>query len=349
VAEAVAVAAAEDKAIITMTRFSANKYLKEKKTMHSRINNGRTLSKISTGILIIAVGIMAFVLNSSALAETKQKTFSTSEEAVNDFIKALQNDNRAELLAIFGDDANDLVSSGDDVIDKERRQKFLNAYDEQHKLSTEGDKLVVVVGKNDWPFPIPLVKQEQKWVFDTNAGKEEILDRRIGQNELDTIQVMLAIVDAEREYSLKDRNANGLREYAQKFKSDPGKKNGLYWETKEGEEPSPLGPIITQAKEEGYFKNESEGPQPYHGYYYKILTAQGEHADGGAYDYIVDGNMIGGFAVVAYPADYDSSGIMTFLVNHDGVVYQKNLGDDTEKTAKAMTKYDPDETWKKAE
>jgi hypothetical protein len=293
---------------------------------------------------------MIFAFEGPVLAESKQKTFTTGEEAVNAFIKALKEDNKGELLAIFGDDANDLVSSGDEVIDRQRRQKFLSAYDEQHRLDADGNNLVIVVGKNDWPFPIPIIKQGQEWVFDTDAGMEEIINRRVGQNELDTIQVMLAIVDAQREYAEKDRDGTGIRKYARKFWSDPGKKNGLYWETKEGEESSPLGPLVAEAMEEGYFaKESSEGPSPYHGYFYRIMTAQGEHAGGGAYGYIVDGNMIGGFAAIAYPADYGSSGVMTFIVNHDGVVYQKDLGEDTEQQAKKMGLFDPDKTWAKAQ
>jgi len=318
--------------------------------MHSRMNHSRISLVTRIGILIIVVSIMPLLLNSSVLAESKQKMFSSGEDAVNTFIKALQQDNKTELIAIFGDDANDLVSSGDDVIDKNRRQMFIEAFNEQHKLSTEGDKIVIVVGKNDWPFPIPLVKQDQNWIFDTAAGKEEILNRRIGQNELDTIQVMLALVDAQREYAEKTFDGNGLHKYAQKFRSDPGKKNGLYWETKEGEESSPIGPLVTEGKQKGYFKKDAEqSQQPYHGYYYRILTSQGEHAQGGAYNYIVDGNMIGGFAFIAYPADFDSSGIMTFIVNHDGAVLQKNLGSDTEQKAQALERFDPDETWTKVQ
>ena len=182
-------------------------------------------------------------------------------------------------------------------------------------------------------FPIPLVKKGEVWSFDTDKGREEILNRRIGENELSTIQTMLAIVDAEREYAMKDDDSDGVPEYAQKFLSDPGKKNGLYWETKEGEEPSPLGPAAAQAKKEGY-KKSGDKPIPFHGYYYRILKAQGKNAAGGAYDYVVKGKMIGGFAVVASPAKYGNSGVMTFLVNHDGVVYQKDLGKKTEQAAR---------------
>jgi len=236
------------------------------------------------------------------------------------------------------------------VADRQRRENFLAKYDEQNKLVRDGNNMIVLIGKNEWPFPIPIVKKGNTWVFGTKKGKEEVLNRRIGENELYTIQTCLAIVDAQREYAMIDRDGDNLHEYAEKFGSDPGKKNGLYWETKEGEEPSPLGRLLTQAKAEGYSKKGSKGnPVPYHGYYYRILKAQGKNAPGGAYDYIFKASMIGGFAVVAWPAKYGNSGIMTFVVNHDGVVYQKNLGKNTGKIVKSMTKYDPDKTWAKAQ
>jgi len=182
------------------------------------------------------------------------------------------------------------------------------------------------------------------------AGKEELLNRRIGRNELHTVKVCLAYVDAQREYALKDHDGDGLLEYAQKFSSTKGKKDGLYWEAKEGEEQSPIGPLTAQAVKEGCTgRKPGDNPVPYHGYFYKILKAQGKNAPGGAHDYLVKGNMIGGFALVAYPAEYGDSGVMTFIVNHDGVVYEKDLGKETAKIAGAMSKYDPDKTWKKAE
>jgi hypothetical protein len=194
------------------------------------------------------------------------------------------------------------------------------------------------------------VKRGEKWSFDTRKGKEELINRRIGRNELNTIQVCLAYVDAQREYALKDRDGDGLVEYAQEFRSDRGKKNGLYWDVKAGEAQSPLGPLFAAAREKGYSPKAAGGkPVPYHGYYYRILTGQGKNAPGGAYDYVVKGNMIGGFALVAYPAQYGSSGVMTFIVNHDGVVYQKDLGKSTEKSAVAMKLFNPDQTWKRAQ
>lgn len=210
--------------------------------------------------------------------------------------------------------------------------------------------MVLNIGEKDWPFPVPLVKKGGQWFFDTKAGKEEILNRRIGENELSTVQTLLAIVDAQREYAMNDRDNDGIREYAEKFGSDPGKRNGLYWETPSGEEPSPLGELVADARAEGYRRSGSkQGPIPFHGYYFRILTKQGKHSAGGAFDYVVNNNMIGGFAVVAYPAAYGSSGVMTFMVNHEGVVYEKNLGKNTATTARAMKWFDPDKTWKKVE
>jgi hypothetical protein len=254
------------------------------------------------------------------------------------------------LLAIFGVEAKEVIFSGDPVSDKQRREQFIQAYDQKNGLIKEGDKMVLTVGEKDWPFPIPLAKKGDQWFFDTKAGKEEILNRRIGQNELSTIQTMLAIVDAQREYAMNDLDGDGVLEYAEKFMSDAGKKNGLYWETKEGEEPSPLGEIAAGARAEGYTgKGSKDKPSPFHGYYFRMLKKQGKQAPGGAFDYMVKGQQIGGFAVVAYPAIYGNSGVMTFVVNHEGEVYQKDFGKNTAKTAKAMTQFDPDKTWKKVQ
>jgi hypothetical protein len=296
--------------------------------------------------LIVAVVLLAFSLSFAATAQ--QKTFKSAEEAVKAAIAAARSNDDKELLAIFGAQAKELLSSGDAVADKHRREQFIAAYDERNRLAAEGENTILIVGKQDWPFPIPLVKKGESWVFDTEKGKEEILNRRIGENELNTIQAMLAVVDAQREYALKDRDKNALAEYAQKFVSDPGKKNGLYWEAKQGEPQSPLGPIMTRARSEGYRGKPPSTPVPYHGYYYRILTAQGKDATGGAYSYLVKGKMIGGFAVVAYPAQYGNSGVMTFIVNHEGKVFQKDLGKNTAAVAKAMKEYNPDKTWTEA-
>ncbi|MGE5219958.1 MAG: DUF2950 domain-containing protein [Chloroflexota bacterium] len=302
--------------------------------------------KLQSSIAAVALALALSDICVAAVAQ--QKSFSSPAEAVKAAIAAARSNNDKEMLAIFGAQAKELLYSGDAVADKQRRAQFLAAYDEKNRLATEGDHTVLYVGKQDWPFPIPLVKKSDSWIFDTEKGREEILNRRIGENELYTIQSMLAIVDAQREYARKDRDRNALLEYAQKFISDPGKKNGLYWETKAGEPQSPLGPIMTQIRGEGYQMKPSATPVPYHGYYYRILTAQGKDAPGGAYSYLVKGKMIGGFAVVAHPAQYGNSGVMTFIVNHEGKVFQKNLGANTAAIARGMKEYNPDKTWTEA-
>jgi len=310
------------------------------------ILSGKKRKKHATGLrsCLAALGlIFAFIISSTPA--WAQKMFSSPEEAVKAAIAAARSNNDNELLAIFGPKAKEILFSGDPVADKQRRSEFVAAYDQANRLSTEGEDRILIAGKQDWPFPIPIVKKGQSWMFDTEQGKQEVLNRRIGGNELFTIQTMLAIVDAEREYAIKDRDRNGLLEYAQKFLSDPGKKNGLYWEAKSGEPESPLGPIMVQARSQGYGAKITTAPGPYHGYNYRILTAQGKDAPGGAYSYLVKGKMIGGFAVVAYPAEYGNSGIMTFIVNYDGKVFQKNLGPNTAAAAKSMKEYNPDKTW----
>jgi hypothetical protein len=224
----------------------------------------------------------------------------------------------------------------------------LAAYNEKNSIATDGESRIIVIGNSAWPFPIPLVKKSDGWVFDTEKGREEILNRRIGQNELNAIQVTLALVDAQREYAGKDRDGDGILEYARRFRSEIGKKNGLYWQAKTGEEQSPLGPLAAQAQGAGYTAQGAGAGQtatPYYGYFYKILEAQGKDAPGGAYSYLVKSKMIGGFALVAYPAEYGNSGVMTFIVNYDGKVFQKNLGPSTATVAKAMKAYNPDKTW----
>jgi hypothetical protein len=308
----------------------------------------------SLSFLIVAVILVVGFYESVFAAEVKpivQKTFKTPEDAMKGLMDAAKSNDTKELLAIFGPAGKEIISSGDEVADKAGRENFIKDYEEKSRLEKETDmKVTLVVGNREWPFPIPIVKKGEAWVFDTKAGKEELLDRRIGRNELDTIQTCLAYVDAQREYAMKDRDSDKVREYAQKFWSTPGKKDGLHWETKEGEPKSPFGALAAEAVQAGYTpKKPGDKPVPYHGYYYKILKAQGKNAPGGAYDYVIRKGMIGGFALVAYPAEYGASGVMTFIVNHDGVVYQKDLGKETGKIARVITKYDPDQTWKKVE
>lgn len=299
---------------------------------------------------IIALAALLCLFLLPVACKVAQKEFASPEEAVQALVTALQAGDEKRLAAIFGPEGEELLYSGDDVADQRNRQKFLEKYEIKNHLEPDFDRFILVIGENDWPFPIPLVRKGNSWIFDTAGGKEEILNRRIGRNELNTIQVLLAIVDAEREYAMEDRDGDALLEYAQKFSSEPGKKDGLYWEVKEGEEPSPLGELVAKARAKGYTsKGTDDDSEPYHGYYFRILTAQGSNAPGGAFDYIVNGKMIGGFAVLAFPAEYGNSGVMTFLVNYDGVAYQKDLGENTAELANAMVLYDPDDTWTPAQ
>jgi hypothetical protein len=277
---------------------------------------------------------------------TRQQSFPSPEAGVQALLEAAKRNDTKSLLQVLGSEAQSFINTGDPVSDQASRARFVQAYEEAHTLVPSGDRRVILqIGQDAWPFPIPLVKNSTRWRFDAKEGKEEILNRRIGRNELDVIQVCLAYVDAQREYYMRNPQRLALPQYATKFMSTPGKRDGLYWATTTDEPPSPLGPLVAQARREGY-KRTAGKPIPYHGYYYTILTGQGPHAAGGAYDYRVRGQMIGGFALVAYPAQYGSSGIMTFIVNHDGVVYQKDLGPRTAALAQSMTRFNPDETWK---
>jgi hypothetical protein len=332
-------------------RSPMREYSREKTDMLPGTTNKELCARYAFRLFAAAVILMIFIFSAvNAGAAMKQKGYPTPEEAVKAFAAAMESNDERELLSIFGTAGKELVSSGDIVRDKQRRETFIADYNRKNKLAPEGSRMILSVGEKDWPFPIPLVKQGDQWFFDTKAGKEEILNRRIGENELSTVQTLLAVVDAQREYAMKDRDNDGIREYAEKFGSDPGKKNGLYWPTQPGETPSPLGELVADARAEGYRRSGTkQGPIPFHGYYFRILTRQGKQASGGAFDYVVKKNMVGGFAVVAYPAAYGASGVMTFVVNHEGVVYEKDLGKNTAAAAKAMTSFDPDKTWKKVE
>jgi hypothetical protein len=278
----------------------------------------------------------------------RQQRFPSPEAGVQALLEAAQRHDTAALVQILGPEARAFLQTGDPVSDQASRVRFVQAYEEAHTLGQLGDtKVVLQVGPDAWPFPIPLVQDQTGWHFDTPAGKEEILNRRIGRNELDVIQVCLAYVDAQREYYQRNPLGEPLLQYASKFISAPGKRDGLYWDTSADEPPSPFGPLVARARGEGY-KGAAGKPVPYHGYYYKMLTRQGPDAPDGAYDYRVRGKLIGGFALLAYPAQYGSSGIMTFLVNHDGVVYEKDLGPNTTAIAQALKQFNPDQTWKKS-
>jgi hypothetical protein len=295
-------------------------------------------------LIILALGAPS----SAVAAQAKQKSFASPEKAVQGLIAATKVNDVGKLLAIFGPGSEPLVSSGDPVADTTSMKEFVKLFEEKHSIELVGaNKAVLIIGPLDYPFSIPLVKKGKGWYFNTTEGREEIINRRIGKNELNAIEVARAFVDAQREYATKDRDADGAVAFAQRYQSTPGAKDGLYWEVKEGEEESPFGPLTAQAALEGYGTAAPDGPVPYHGYLLKIMKAQGENAEGGAFDYVVNGKMILGFALVAYPAQYGSSGIMTFIANQSGVVYQKDLGKDTAAIAAAMTLYDPDQSWQK--
>jgi hypothetical protein len=296
------------------------------------------------GMLLAAT--LLFVGTSSAA--DAQKSFGSPEDAAQALAAAAGKGDPKELQAILGPGSKALVQSGDAVADRRGRERFVQAYGEGSKVERQGDaKAILLIGKDDWPMPIPMVKGKDGWRFDARQGGEEVLNRRIGRNELSAVQAMLAYVDAQREYYLRNPQGDKLLHYAQKFGSAPGKRDGLYFPTKAGEPPSPLGPLYASAKAAGYTKTGDGMPSPYHGYRYRILKGQGASAPGGAYDYVAQGRMIGGFALVAWPATYGSSGVMTFIVNHAGVVYEKDLGPGTAAAVSKITRFNPDPSWKR--
>ena len=294
-----------------------------------------------TKVAAMTLALLVVALTSAANA---QQSFKSAEEAADALVTAARSGDRKAVLTVLGREGEDIVSSGDPVADAATRQDFLAAYDAKHQVTMEGDsKAVLIVGRDDFPFPIPLVRRDGAWRFDTTAGGEEILFRRIGRNEFRTIQTCLAYVDAQNEYAEKGVAGNGV--YAQRIVSRTGQKDGLYWPAQSGEDESPLGDLVAGATTEGYRAGNRR--QPYHGYYYKILTRQGASAEGGTLNYVVRGKMIGGFALVAYPADYGNSGIMTFLVNHQGIVYQKDLGPKTDRAVAALQSFNPRSGWQR--
>ena len=298
---------------------------------------------------ILRVMLVALLVSSAAaFAASGPKKFQTLDDAAQALITALRANDQKALAEIFGPHAGSIVSSGDAVADRNAYQRFAAAYAKAHRFEGGGGKVVLAVGDDDYPFPIPLVPDGPDWRWDADAGREEILNRRIGRNELDAIQVCLAYVDAQREYYSEDRDGDGVREYAQRIASSPGKHDGLYWPAKRGELPSPLGPLVVQAQSEGYAaagSGRSQSRTPFHGYLYRMLMRQGPDAPGGAYEYVVGGHMIGGFALLAYPANYGVSGVMTFMVSHDGDVYQKDLGRATLSAQGAIQSFNPDSSW----
>jgi hypothetical protein len=301
-------------------------------------------------MLAIAAGFGLDASRSVFAQDPGQKTFNTPGDAAEALATAARNNDAQEMLAILGSSGEDLSSSGDKVADKVSRQRFATKYHEMHRFAALGDgRMILYVGAENWPTPIPLLKKGSKWYFDTASAKQEVLYRRIGANELAVIEVCHAIVDAELDYYSTLHDGDSVHQYAQKLRSTSGKHDGLYWKVNPGELESPIGPLLAEASAEGYrhhaIENRQHEPSPYQGYVYRLLNRQGADAPGGAKSYIVDGKMTGGFGLVAYPVSYKDSGVMTFMVNHDGQIYQKDLGPQTEQIASGTTEYNPDKTW----
>lgn len=297
---------------------------------------------------ILAV-ILWFTLAQAAPASAPepQRNFASAEEAVSAFVAALRNHREADLRSILGPEADRVIDSGDRYADRELHQRFVALYDEKHTIDEKSPgRAELDVGPNDWPMPIPLVENNGRWTFDTKAGAQTVIDRRIGRNELSAIRTLLACVDAQHDYFDLAKQATGTGVYATRLLSTPGQHDGLYWPVAEGETESPLGPLIDAAQDAGYPGELVRGkPIPYEGYHFRILKAQGQNGDGGAKTYIQSGRMTGGFALIAWPAVFGSSGIMTFMVGPDGDVYQKDLGPETARVAAQIMTFDPDLTW----
>ena len=294
------------------------------------------------GMLAVTVAVIALATLSGAEA---QQNFKTPEEAVETLIAAVRAGDSKAVDTVLGPGGEQIISSGDPVQDENTRRVFLAAYDLKHRVATSADKpATLLIGEDDYPFAIPIVKKGDAWMFDTAAGRTEVLARRIGRNEIGAIQVCLGYHDAQYEYAATMPKIDDMAVYAQRVASSPGTKDGLYWPTAAGEPPSPLGDAVAEATLRGYRVGSGA---PFRGYYYKILTRQGRKAPGGAYDYIVNGKMIGGFALIAWPAEYGNSGITTFMINHDGIVYEKDLGRNTDRIAASTTAFNPDDSWKK--
>jgi DUF2950 family protein len=305
----------------------------------------RWQSKFMSAALVMA-SLVIFAAFACA-QEPGQKTFANPQDAGKALYDAAKSEDKAAVEAVLGASSASVVSSGDEVADKNNHDRFLERYEQMNRWAKEiNGNQTLILGAENWPFPIPLKKDAAgTWYFDTKAGLKEILFRRIGKNELAAIRVCDVLADAQDEYFSQTHDGDSVHQYAQKFASDPGKQNGLYWKAAEGQPESPVGPLIAYATGEGY-GGEKDAAQPFHGYFFRMLTAQGGNVKGGAKSYIVGGKMTGGFAYVAYPAEYRNSGVMTFVINQDGTVYEKNLGPQTADLAKQMKAYNPDKTWK---
>jgi hypothetical protein len=280
-----------------------------------------------------------------AHAEDEQTTFASADEAVSGLVEAVRSGDEEAIVKVLGPSGRDIASSGDPVADKARRTRFLEAFNQRHQVQQEDSaKAVLTVGEDEFPFPIPIVSQDGKWYWDTDQGLDEILTRRIGENELATIDVMRGYVAAQYEFAAEDRDGKGAQ-YARRLMSQEGKRDGLYWPASTGEDESPIGPLIAEAQSKGY--SGTGTGSAYNGYVFRMLYGQGKSAEDGARDYILNGRMIGGFALVATPAEYENSGVMTFIVNQDGVIYEKDLGPETRARAAEIRLFNPDATWKK--
>jgi hypothetical protein len=286
----------------------------------------------------------------TASAPVAEEIFPSAGDATQALVTAIQNDDQPALLKVLGPDAKDIISSGDAAEDKDNREQFVQKYQQMHRLVTEPDgSTTLYIGAENYPTPIPLKHNAGGWYFDTAAGKQEILYRRVGKNELAAIAICHELVDAQKEYYGQPHDSGPDKQYARKFVSDAGTHDGLFWTPANGEPDSPVGPLLAFAASEGAAKDANHETQPYQGYYFRVLTAQGQNAPGGVRSYIVDGKMTRGFAFVAYPAEYRSSGVKTFIVNQDGIVYEKDLGPRTAELAKSLTRYDRDATWHKSD
>lgn len=298
-------------------------------------------------ILLAVLILMVLLATSGQAAASSQRAFATPQEAVDALMQAVQAQDASALIGVLGP-AREWLFTADRVADRARAKQFADTYRSKHRIAQEGERATLLIGDDDYPFAFPLVRQGAQWRFDTEAGKETLLARRIGENELSAIQVLRAIVDAQMEYASADRNGDGVVEYAQKFESTRGKRDGLFWRVKDGEPPSPLGPLLARAADEGY-KKADKGPTPYHGYQFRMLKGLGKRGTPQAVDFVVRGRAIGGFAVVAYPARYANTGIMTFVVSHDGVIHQADLGPNTATIGAKMQRLELGPSWTKVE
>ena len=313
------------------------------------LKSGRCRSRTAFFLLAALAALSMTTVDASATSSAAPggKAFATPRAAAAALAAAWASGRRADLLAIFGPAGDKLVNSGDPVAERDARQGFAKAYAQAHRIVMDRGRAVLIIGGDDWPYPIPLVKRQSGWVFDVAMGEQQVLDRRIGRNELNAIATCRAYVMAQRAYAM--RRPAGLVEFAQRVESTPGKRDGLYWPAATTADESPLGPRVAVAEAEGYGAASREGLAPFQGYYFRVLTAQGRHASGGARSYIEGGHMVHGFALVAFPARYGDFGVMTFIVDEAGVVFEKNLGPATDRTARVMSQFDPDLSWKVAE